>query len=86
MKELENKRALNEIEMAKVAGGYNPLVYSPFDGLPDGISEQYDEMCRQRDNKNNARPLPFPQDRRSADRPLPFPQDRRSTTRPLPFP
>ena len=47
MKDLEKKRELNEVEEEKVAGGYNPLVHSPLDGLPDDILEKYEESCKQ---------------------------------------
>ena len=51
MKELENKKALNEVEEEKVAGG---------DGLPTIFNPGPDVTAGQ----ENGRPLPFPQDRR----------------------
>ena len=51
MKELENKKALNEVEEEKVAGG---------DGLPTIFNPGPDVTAGQ----ENGRPLPVPQDRR----------------------
>ncbi len=51
MKEFENKKALNEVEEEKVAGG---------DGLPTIFNPGPDVTAGQ----ENGRPLPFPQDRR----------------------
>ena len=47
MKNMENMKALNEMEMAKIVGGYNPLVHSPSDGLPEDIWDKYDESFKQ---------------------------------------
>jgi len=47
IKNLENMNALNDMTMAAVAGGYNPLVHSPSDGLPQDIWDKYDEWSKQ---------------------------------------
>ena len=47
MKNLENAKMLNEMDLAKVAGGYDPSVRSPEDGLPAGILEKYNESMKQ---------------------------------------
>ena len=52
MKDLENKKALNEVEEEKVAGGRG-------DGLPTIFNPGPDVTAGQ----ENGRPLPFPQSR-----------------------
>ena len=53
MKDLENKKALNEVEEEKVAGGRG-------DGLPTIFNPGPDVTAGQ----ENGRPLPFPQRRK----------------------
>jgi len=43
MKNIENMSAINDMEMEAIAGGYDPLVHSPSDGLPEDIWDKYDE-------------------------------------------
>ena len=65
MKELEKKKALNEVEEEKVAGGDGlPTIFNPG---PDVTAGQEKDIVT--DPANNlypplGRPLPFPQDRR----------------------
>ena len=69
MKELENKKALNEVEEEKVAGG---MIWP---GIPP--LDPFNPL-----NENNApveanRPLPFPQDRRGNKAPVEAPNNSR---------
>ena len=69
MKELENKKALNEVEEEKVAGG---MIWP---GIPP--LDPFNPL-----NENNApvetnRPLPFPQDRRGSKAPVEAPHNSR---------
>ena len=69
MKELENKKALNEVEEEKVAGG---MIWP---GIPP--LDPFNPL-----NENNApveanRPLPFPQDRRGNKAPVEAPHNSR---------
>ena len=66
MKNIENMNALNDMEMAKVAGGDGlPTIFNPG---PD-VTTMRQEKDIATDPGNNlypplGRPLPFPQDRR----------------------
>ena len=64
MKELENKKALNEVEEEKVAGG---------DGLPTIFNPGPDVTAGQ----ENGRPLPVQQDRRGNKAPVEAPHNSR---------
>ena len=86
MKNLENVKALDEIEMAKVAGGDEDytVVDAFVEWLLSPIADALNNVAGGSDDDD--RPLPFPQDRRgnkapmapqAPARPLPFPQDRR---------
>ena len=66
MKELENKKTLNEVEEEKVAGGRG-------DGLPTIFNPGPDVTAGQ----ENGRPLPFPQDRRGNKAPVEVPHNSR---------
>ncbi|MBQ8076121.1 MAG: hypothetical protein IJ237_09065 [Oscillospiraceae bacterium] len=83
MKILENVKALNEMDLTKIAGGYddNHTIFDTFVEWLIQLPTHYPEETPDAD-----RPLPFPQDRRgnkapmapqAPARPLPFPQDRR---------
>ena len=75
MKELENKKELNEVEEEKVTGGDLPTIFNPG---PDVTSGQMKDIVT--DPANNlypplGRPLPFPQDRRDNKAPLDMKRD-----------
>jgi hypothetical protein len=78
MKELENKKALNEVEEEKVAGGDGlPTIFNPG---PDVTAGQEKDIVT--DPANNlypplGRPLPFPQDRRGNKAPVEAPHNSR---------
>ena len=65
MKNLENMKALDEIEMAKVAGGGNDD-YTPVDAFVDFLLTPIENALYilADDSDDDDRPLPFPQDRR----------------------
>ena len=66
MKELENKKALNEVEEEKVAGGRGdglPTIFNPGPDVTQGLE--------------NGRPLPFPQNRRGNKAPFEAPHNSR---------
>ena len=69
MKNIENMNALNEMDLAEVAGGIGKAVIfdpgTPFG--PDQYPEQYKDIVTNPGNNLYpplGRPLPFPQDRR----------------------
>ena len=65
MKELENKRELNEVEEEKIAGGFDwPMI-------PDFGPNPYDPVNLP--DLESDRPLPFPQDRRGNKAPVEVP-------------
>ena len=72
MKELENKKELNEVEEEKVAGGIGEgVIFDPGTPFgPDQYPEQYKDIVTNPGNNLYpplGRPLPFPQDRRATD-------------------
>ena len=68
MKNLENAKVLNEVEINEVTGGDGlPTIYNP--GTPFALGQKKDQTT---DPANHlypplGRPLPFPQNRRSCD-------------------
>ena len=83
MKILENVKALNEMDLTKIAGGYddNHTIFDTFVEWLIQLPTHYPDE----DDTKAVRPLPFPQDRRgnkapmapqAPARPLPFPQNR----------
>ena len=73
MKNLENMKALDEIEMAKVAGGYDDdhTIFDTFVEWLIQLPTNYPED----DPSDDDRPLPFPQDRRGNKAPFEAPHN-----------
>ena len=74
MKNLENMKALDEIEMAKVAGGDDD--YTVVDAFVDWLLSPVEEALNNiadNDVSDDDRPLPFPQNRRGNKAPLEAP-------------
>ena len=73
MKNLENKKALDEIEMAKVAGGYDDdhTIFDTFVEWLIQLPTNYPED----DPSDDDRPLPFPQNRRGNKAPFEAPHN-----------
>ena len=81
MKNLENMKALDEIEMAKVAGGDDD--YTVVDAFVDWLLSPVEEALNNiADNvaggsDDDDRPLPFPQNRRGNKAPFEAPHNSR---------
>ena len=75
MKILENMKALDEIELVKVAGGYddNHTIFDTFVEWLIQLPTHYPED----DPTDDDRPLPFPQDRRGNKAPVEAPHNSR---------
>ena len=75
MKILENMKALDEIELVKVAGGYddNHTIFDTFVEWLIQLPTHYPED----DPTDGDRPLPFPQDRRGNKAPVEAPHNSR---------
>ena len=75
MKILENMKALDEIELVKVAGGYddNHTIFDTFVEWLIQLPTHYPED----DPTDDDRPLPFPQDRRGKKAPVEAPHNSR---------
>ena len=73
MKNLENMKALDEIEMAKVAGGYDDdhTIFDTFVEWLIQLPTNYPED----DPSDDDQPLPFPQDRRGNKAPFEAPHN-----------
>ena len=73
MKNLENMKALDEIEMAKVAGGDDDytVVDAFVEWLLSPIADALNNVAGGSDDDD--RPLPFPQDRRGNKAPVEAP-------------
>ena len=73
MKNLENMNAINEMEMAKVAGGYDDdhTIFDTFVEWLIQLPTNYPED----DPSDDDRPLPFPQDRRGNKAPFEAPHN-----------
>ena len=69
MKELENKKALNEVEEEKVAGG---MIWP---GIPP--LDPFNPINENKAPVEANRPLPFPQDRRGNKAPVEAPHNSR---------
>lgn len=69
MKELENKKALNEVEEEKVAGG---MIWP---GIPP--LDPFNPLNENKAPVEANRPLPFPQDRRGNKAPVETPHNSR---------
>jgi hypothetical protein len=69
MKELENKKALNEVEEEKVAGG---MIWP---GIPP--LDPFNPLNENKAPVEANRPLPFPQDRRGNKAPVEAPHNSR---------
>ena len=69
MKELENKKALNEVEEEKVAGG---MIWP---GIPP--LDPFNPLNENKAPIEANRPLPFPQDRRGNKAPVEAPHNSR---------
>lgn len=69
MKELENKKALNEVEEEKVAGG---MIWP---GIPP--LDPFNPLNENKAPVEANRPLPFPQDRRGNKAPVEAPNNSR---------
>ena len=69
MKELENKKALNEVEEEKVAGG---MIWP---GIPP--LDPFNPINENKAPVEANRPLPFPQDRRGNKAPVEAPNNSR---------
>lgn len=69
MKELENKKALNEVEEEKVAGG---MIWP---GIPP--LDPFNPLNENKAPVEANRPLPFPQDRRGNKAPVEVPHNSR---------
>ena len=69
MKELENKKALNEVEEEKVAGG---MIWP---GIPP--LDPFHPLNENKAPVEANRPLPFPQDRRGNKAPVEAPHNSR---------
>ena len=67
MKELENKKALNEVEEEKVAGG---MIWP---GIPP--LDPFNPLNEHKAPVEANRPLPFPQDRRGNKAPVEAPHN-----------
>ena len=78
MKDLENMKALDEIEMAKVAGGDDD--YTVVDAFVDWLLSPVEEALNNiadNDVSDDDRPLPFPLDRRGNKAPVEAPHNSR---------
>ena len=75
MKILENMKALDEIKLVKVAGGYddNHTIFDTFVEWLIQLPTHYPED----DPTDDDRPLPFPQDRRGNKAPVEAPHNSR---------
>ena len=77
MKNLENMKALDEIEMAKVAGGDDD--YTVVDAFVDWLLSPVEEALNNISvsDTDDDRPLPFPQDRKGNKAPFEAPHNSR---------
>ena len=81
MKNLENVKALNDMEMAKVAGGDED--YTVVDAFVDWLLSPIEEALNNiaddvaGGSDDDDRPLPFPQDRRGNKAPVEAPHNSR---------
>ena len=77
MKNLENMKALDEIEMAKVAGGDDD--YTVVDAFVDWLLSPIEDALNNISvsDSDDDRPLPFPQNRRGNKAPFEAPHNSR---------